>query len=812
MLTPTAPEATANKPATSNGSGSLSAGPEVTARKPHSNGFDPGPDNILSECSAVGQDGAAGSGLASDGSGKSTTNWSIDRVRADDRPAAANQCRIAARPLANTTSTDPWIEERLADIFSRFNESNAEGECQGKNAVAAPPPKPGPIQETPAAQQESTEKKSTAKGEGAASTVLQRPPPFVSEECILRALPEGNPGSAYPMNPSRKVCGPKSLQPNKSCERASVSVAPTTSPPSRPTTIPNDICLDNSQLIREIIFRGVPADCVEPKEIFKQINRGMVQKVTFSPDRISPNRRVLRIVFVEPSDARDQHAAFCINGLRISSGGNETPLVPEPLSYTGLKPMEDDFRRAIYVGGLSRVLRLSGSVEGFTEERILRDIEGITNQLQKYSGRLHELVDEIQIDEEQDLILLKFTCLIFCARVFKAFKEKAAYNMRFAGSYGRDPCDPHPVGHSYAPEEWGLSAQKKKLQRPSGGNSRIFTEHRLPTNPEMQPVEPNKKKPTLAEEPSPGLPRCADITTTTSTLVGDKTDTAQDRKLGRIGEPVGLVTGRRPGAGGSKWDYTTDAGKPAMPRDNWAANEQSAIRAYNFGCRERESEASARKERESKARVPAPAAAPQSDFKERLVCLKGLPAGITYATFCPFVKGGAVDAINLSPTADGSTAAIVFVRSEGAANYRCLVANRGVRINNCLIQNDPNPPGLRNMRLFGPARIISEGLSRCLVLEGLPPGTTAEALEEEIAKLNEEAHFEYDRIRVSDLKASICCPSIATAHLIWQTFRRHPNPSIKCVFGEDYCQESWTAIGTPYGELPAVEKKDKEME
>jgi len=181
---------------------------------------------------------------------------------------------------------------------------------------------------------------------------------------------------------------------------------------------------------------------------------------------------------------------------------------------------------------------------------------------------------------------------------------------------------------------------------------------------------------------------------------------------------------------------------------------------------------------------------PFEHYETRIVSLSGLPEDVSYREFCPFVKGGPVDTIQLD--SQEGTAIVVFLRAGDAERFKQYVRMRDLYINGHKLGLDKFPTRLSNMRLWNPAKVLSDGLSRCLFLEGLPNGSTPESVMGDISGLcSSGLRVEYENIQVEGVCGKISTTAISMAYFIRENLNLHPKyTGLRVNYVRDTCAQT----------------------
>lgn len=278
-----------------------------------------------------------------------------------------------------------------------------------------------------------------------------------------------------------------------------------------------------------------------------------------------------------------------------------------------------------------------------------------------------------------------------------------------------------------------------------------------------------------------------------------KTLLTQFADRGLVSESVLRENGVRP-----KWSEHKDGNEIEMVVDslpnaggNWAANEQNAIKAYRAAARPDEMVPRSPPVMLA-AGMPYYADHIDASFDARMVHFVGLPEGLTYSRLCIYIKGGPVDSIHIEE--DQHVATIVFLHTKDAVNYRRhMTANEyyidGVR----LIPSYSVTPRLANMRLWEPERVLREGISRCVFIEGLPNGTTEYLLKQDLRSLNPVVRIDFESIIVEGVCARIATPGVAMGNYVQRSIGMHPKyTGVRVRYEEDYSSAHISTVGKPF--------------
>ncbi|KAF8246108.1 hypothetical protein K440DRAFT_662339 [Wilcoxina mikolae CBS 423.85] len=737
---------------------------------------------------------------------ESNTQWDIDHekdiipisVAATTSPAAAttppvadddtdpfSSSQVASGVLQSTIAEstvvkndkDPWMEEKLKEIFRAVEIQYSEEEIS--RYIATPPSGVTPIQET--FYRSIKGETSTRKGNVMSGETSEETPELTAADSSV-------PTDAQDQEDYNKTELTKAddaaehLKAMAELETISVSSSVSHCDPIMPWS--ENALPDKFGLIRELVFTKIPVDVVRLENVFKQLTTGLIEKV-----HLNRKNRVLRIIFVEPLAAREQYIKFYNRGLYIPKGSAPSQsstssassaangkkaleqyhvLMPNPFEYTANSdPLSSELRDAIYKGHLTRVCRIRGPTEGMSATKLQDDL---FKSVPGFPKNHLDVFDSIHIDEEAGEILIRFTAMVYSARTFNFLKTSLEYS-RYIPDYGPDPCNRKSsaevrLNHKQTPESTVAMVSEKtetkaQNKEPQGKQPSQESQKKQPSQ-ESQEKQPNQEisEDTKVLQPAP-LKSDLKFYAKPGTGGVDNMDPAQINYMlsqlaerGLISNRVLRARGLLPPAG-AKWDNGVDSDEAKTEGDNWAAREANAVKAYRASLKERDNISA----RAAPVIPDLDTVYAREDYSTRLVFVAGLPSYITYGMFCPYVKGGAVDTIRLDP--EEGTAVIIFLRAKDATNYRDYITVNKIYIDgHRMINQHPSLTRLHNMRLWDPVKVLREGLSRCVFIEGIPNGTTPSTLEADIASMNQTVKIEYESITINGVCArELVCPA-----------------------------------------------------
>lgn len=225
---------------------------------------------------------------------------------------------------------------------------------------------------------------------------------------------------------------------------------------------------------------------------------------------------------------------------------------------------------------------------------------------------------------------------------------------------------------------------------------------------------------------------------------------------------------------------------------NWASNEQNAIKAYR---------ASVRPEEEPRA-LPEliDSGFPftiEEHFKNRMVQFANVPRDLNYSRLGLYIRGGPLDTMSIDREA--AVVTLIFLHSKDASTYKRYMREHKFDVNGChLYPSAGGSPRLANMRLWDPERVIREGISRCIFLEGLPNGTNEYSLKHDLRSLNPAVRLEFESVMVEGVCARVATASVSMGNFIQRSLGMHPKyTGIRIRYEEDYSNLALNTIGKP---------------
>jgi hypothetical protein len=733
--------------------------------------------------------------------GQPVANDDTDPFSSGQLTSGAEQC-TAVESTVVKNEKDPWMEQKLKEIFGAIEIQYSAEETS--RYIVTPPSEVTPIQQTDfvrSRQDETPTKKGNIHSESSmlgetSGDIPRHSSPRKSQDTPSVATPvqdEEDYNKAAPVKLTVGGDAAEHLEAIGKMESISASSSVSHCNPIMPWV--ENALPEKFELIRELVFSRVPKDVVRLDGVFKQLTTGLVEKVL-----LNRKARVLRIIYVEPIAAREQYIKFYNRGLYIPKGSAPPQssassassaasgkkaleqyhvLMPDLFQYSvNSKPLSSQLRDAIYKGNLTRVCRMRGAVQGLSVKKLEEDLFKLVPNLPK---NVHDVFDSIHINEEAGEILVRFTAMVYSARTFNFLKTSKGY-YGFIPGYGPDPCNYKPLAE----------IRQKHEQTPK---STAMVQHKEPNKEEPSQKIPEDNKPI---QPAP-VKIHIEAYKNPAARGADNMDPAQINYMLRQFAERGLISNRVLRArgllppAGAKWDKGDDT-DVKREDGNWAALEQNAVRAYRASLKEK-NDISAR----AGPTIPDPDTVyAREDYSTRLVCVTGLPSYISYDLFCPYVKGGAVDTVRLNP--DEGTAVIIFLRAKDATNYRdYIIANEIYIDNHRMINQNPSLTRLHNMRLWDPVKVLREGLSRCVFVEGIPNGTTPSILKADIASMNPTVRIEYESIVINGVCARVCCPSISMANFIHRNLGSQPKyTGVRVRYEEDFCSGHLSFIGQAF--------------
>ncbi|KAF8532956.1 hypothetical protein BDD12DRAFT_867731 [Trichophaea hybrida] len=766
---------------------------------------------------------------------ESNTQWDIDHekdiipisVAATTAPAAAttspvvdddtdpfSSSQAASGVLQSTVAEstvvkndkDPWMEEKLKEIFRAVEIQYSEEEIS--RYIATPPSVVTPIQET--FDRSIKDETPTRKGNVMSGDTSEETPELTAA-CDDSSVPTDSQGQEdhNKTELTKADDAAEYLKAMAELETISVSSSVSHCDPIMPWT--ENALPDKFELIRELIFTKIPVDVVRLENVFKQLTTGLIEKV-----HLNRKSRVLRIIFVEPLAAREQYIKFYNRGLYIPKGSAPPQsstssassaangkkaleqyhvLMPNSFEYTANSdPLSSELRDAIYKGHLTRVCRMRGPTEGMSATKLQNDL---FKSVPGFPKNHLDVFDSIHIDEEAGEVLIRFTAMVYSARTFNFLKTSLEYS-RYIPDYGPDPCNRKSstevrLNHKQTPESTvamasGKTEAKAQNKEPQEKQSSQGSQEKQPNQEILEDTKVLHPAPLKSDLKFYTKPGTGGVDNMNPAQINYMLSQLAERGL--ISNKVLRARGLLPPAG-AKWDNGVDSDEAKTEGNNWAAREANAVKAYRASLKERDSISA----RAAPVIPDLDTVYAREDYSTRLVFVAGLPSYITYGMFCPYVKGGAVDTIRLDP--EEGTAVIIFLRAKDATNYRDYITVNKIYIDgHRMINQHPSLTRLHNMRLWDPVKVLREGLSRCVFIEGIPNGTIPSTLEADIASMNQTVKIEYESITINGVCARVCCPTISMANFIHRNLCAQPKyTGVRVRYEEDFCMGHISCIG-----------------
>jgi hypothetical protein len=536
--------------------------------------------------------------------------------------------------------------------------------------------------------------------------------------------------------------------------------------------------------IREITFNNIPDDVDNFAAVFKQLSTGMIEQVALV-------KGSLHIVFIDPIAARAQYVELYHRGLYIPKSGappqtsatsfvnRETGMdsladnrvfLPQPFEYTPYSRTPSAALQKAVKEGLTRVLLMHGMIPGLNVRKVASDIIRGVPGIPNHAGFVFE---HIQIKEEQELVVIRFTSMFHCARVYNGLQSHCPQYKDFRLEYGKDPCYQAPVCEpSSAPEPAQENAEQQDEAEDSEETQSEHHQKSPNVKQEHRSKTPEIQSPKLIRVNPPFAPANTDYVERTAVAAPDnmKKDLQEEEvkellvelaKRGKVPERILREQGILPPAV-PLWD----ANPSAESKQCWNTKDIPAFRGPSIGNK------NTMVARPTPETIPVGTPIPMEDYTIRTVCISGLPERMNYATLMPFIRGGAIDCVRLNVIE--RNAFVLFLRAKDATTYRDYLLVNEVTINGHRIRVlAPNAIRLNSIRIYNPFQVFHGGLSRCLFVKSITRDISPAVLKIDLSRMNPTMSLEYECVIVGDGCARIRCTSIAVAEFIHNNLNRH---------------------------------------
>ncbi|KAL7273419.1 hypothetical protein RUND412_003735 [Rhizina undulata] len=584
-------------------------------------------------------------------------------------------------------------------------------------------------------------------------SIPQKPPALGANPSKLKpAIKQAKPPVAIPGQsvPVKSILKPSS-------QFVNIDAKPVQIPPKSPvikTNLPY-----NYEHIREVTIRKIPGDTTY-KRLLSQVRGGILEKAVIDWSALEA-----RIVFVQPEAARAFHKFAEKNGIWIPTKLSHYPIIGnDSLVQCELSPflwtensavMTHSMINAVYDNGATRCLRISGARKNITTEEIKSDIMA---ELRSFMPNVSErdVFESVEMSTDASgkrTVVIIFTAYTLAFRAIKAVTEKIPSYGKPVLSYAPDPCGglipgvapPGREGNlskkndkgkgesnkvvefiingnisAIPPPGSGSDLSSKKLSSEGTTPSDLISFGRHPTNSNPVAQLPDRSassnNPVMANSlPQPPLPKRL----AKAKSQAQAAQAAQDQALQQAYDNWDFMKKKKEDSPpGSHWNW--------RDIDNYVRYQESLSKVARGHEQVRNGMETAKVDRKGSI---SPRPKYDSNYQRRAVYLTNLPRYADANTLFPYIRCGAIESLVVhipKGNHDPALATIIFVAPESAEMFRQNLRDPGIiidRYHRILIDESIQREGLK---VLLQKQIMKYGWSRCIRIQNLPLGTTAD--------------------------------------------------------------------------------------
>lgn len=601
--------------------------------------------------------------------------------------------------------------------------------------------------------------------------------------------------------------------------------------------------------IREVRLARLPSDITYKNLLSGVVDVGVVDSVIINWKSLEA-----KIIFVEPSAARNFFKGIEAGGFMVPTGNKEKKCPVLPFVYTDdSAPLTERLRRGIFENNCTRVLWIQAPAANLTETKLKADF------MSKLKTPERDVYESVTIDNETAEV--RFTAVKHVLHAVKTLKDANDYG-QIKMKYGPDPCG-QLAGKKVTGPSFKYAFTPVEKKKPASEGIKPSAPVSKPDTPVRKPDIPIKEFKGISTSEQLAKPKVAvDRTSTRGRPIGRSESVAPPPPASRAVRPVTASTRQKdirtvpvtrpitkpsillapkeasyasavksnlpksappPVAAPTSSKVSTptypkkeeDSNKPdynhwdvAMPKKvlaapagaHWAWREKAAASQYQNTIKSKGfdrddivgDEASANRR---KRQI-------ELEYASRCVCVTNFPLNTTLGQMLRFVRGGPIDTAAVIGPREGFknfSALVVFLHAQSAGDYKTFLGSNSVSFDKSHILGTTNDlPSLDNLRLWDSEKARRRGVTRCIFIEGLPFGSTVASLTRDLEEAMHGSVLDTEYIAVKGVCAKIWFSSISMA--LWASKALGQNPKylgIRMRYEWDPCRGSLADIGKP---------------